>query len=194
MPGCSPGPSQWRVIYDLTLPGMCDFDEKMAFCDAPDHCHTFQSAPIVKYTQNGPLPDSPWSVSTSLEKSQISWGFPDQSADLMKKVAFCGAPDHSHTFQSAPIVKYTKNGPLLEARWSVSTSLKKSQIPCGFSDLWVDLVSPAGRLGRVSQRPTAPTVGGTRIRHVVQMNRLGVCYRMVMKFFSQTQNAQVPAD
>ena len=76
----------------------------------------------------------------------------------------------------------------------MSTSLKKSQIPCGFSDLWVDLVSPAGRLGRVSQRPTAPTVGGTRIRHVVQMNRLGVCYRMVMKFFSQTQNAQVPAD
>ena len=116
MPGCSPGPSQWRVIYDLTLPGMCDFDEKMAFCDAPDHSHTFQSAPIVKYTQNGPLPDSMWSMSTSLEKSQISWGFPDQSADLMKKVAFCGAPDHSHTFQSTPIVKYTKNGPLPEAR------------------------------------------------------------------------------
>ena len=110
-----------------------------------------------------------------------------------EKVAFCGAPDHSHTFQSAPIVKYTKNGPLLEARWSVSTSLKKSQIPCGFSDLWVDLVSPAGRLGRVSQRPTAPTVGGTRIRHVVQMNRLGVCYRMVMKFLSETQNAQILA-
>ena len=122
-------------------------------------------------------------MSTSLEKSQISWGFPDQSADLMKKVAFCGAPDHSHTFQSAPIVKYTKNGPFPEARWSVSRSLKRSQIPCGFSDLWVDLVSPAVRLGRLGQRPTAPTVGGTRIRHVVQMNSLGVCYRMVMKFF-----------
>ena len=78
-----------------------------------------------------------------------------------EKVAFCGAPDHSHTFQSAPIVKYTKNGPLLEARWSVSTSLKKSQIPCGFSDLWVDLVSPAGPLGRLDQRPIAPTMGGT---------------------------------
>ena len=124
-----------------------------------------------------------WSMSTSLKKSQISWGFPDQSADLMKEIAFCGAPDHSHTFQSAPIVKYTKNGPLLEAWWSVSTSLKKSQILCGFSDLWVDLVSPAGRLGRVSQRPTAPTVGGTRIRHIVQMNRLGVCSRMMMNFF-----------
>ena len=110
-----------------------------------------------------------------------------------EKVAFCGAPDHSHTFQSAPIVKYTKNGPLPEARWSVSTSLKNGQIPCGFSDLWVDLVSPAGRLGRVSQRPTAPTVGGARIRQVVQMNRLGVCYRMVMKFFFQTHNAQVHA-
>ena len=106
-------------------------------------------------------------------------------------MAFCGAPDHSHTFQSTPIVKYTKNEPLPEARWSVSTGLKKSQIPCGFSDLWVDLVSPAGRLGRVSQRPTAPTVGGTRIRHVVQMNRLGVCYRMVMNFFSETHNTQI---
>ena len=42
-----------------------------------------------------------------------------------------------------------------------STSLKKSQIPCGFSDLWVDLVSPAGPLGRLGQRPTVPTVGGT---------------------------------
>ena len=51
-----------------------------------------------------------------------------------------------------------------------------------------------GRLGRLGQRPTAPTVGGTRIRHVVQMNRLGVCSRMVMKFFSETQNAQIPAD
>ena len=111
-----------------------------------------------------------------------------------EKVAFCGAPDHSHTFQSAPIVKYTRNGPLPEVRWSAPTSLKNGQIPCGFSDLWVDLVSLAGRLGRVSQRPTAPTVGGTRIRHVVQMNRLGVCYRMVMNFFSETQNAHVPAD
>ncbi len=111
-----------------------------------------------------------------------------------KKVAFCGVPDHSHTFQSAPIVKYTKNGPLSEARWSVSTSLKNGQIPCGLSDMWVDLVNPAGPLGRVSQRPTAPTVGGTRIRHVVQMNRLGVCSRMVMKFFSETQNAQILAD
>ena len=34
------------------------FDEKMAFCDAPDHCRTFRSAPIVKYTQNGPLPEA----------------------------------------------------------------------------------------------------------------------------------------
>ena len=111
-----------------------------------------------------------------------------------EKVAFCGAPDHSHTFQSAPIVKYTKNGPLPEARWSVSTSLKKSQISCGFSDLWVDLVSPAGPLGRLGQRPTAPTVGGTRIRHIVQMNSPSVCYRMVMEFFSETHNAQITAD
>ena len=56
------------------------FDEKMAFCDAPDHCRTFRSAPIVKYTQDGPLPDSRWSVSTSLEKSQIPCGFSDLSA------------------------------------------------------------------------------------------------------------------
>ena len=127
-------------------------------------------------------------------KESDTMGISGSECRFDEKVAFCGAPDHSHTFQSTPIVKYTKNGPLLEARWSVSTSLKKSQIPCGFSDLWVDLVSPAGRLGRVSQRPTAPTVGGTRIRHVVQMNRLGVCSRMVMKFFSETQNAQIPAD
>ena len=34
------------------------FDEKIAFCDAPDHSHTFRSAPIVKYTQDGPLPEA----------------------------------------------------------------------------------------------------------------------------------------
>ena len=34
------------------------FDEKMAFCDAPDHCRTFRSVPIVKYTQDGPLPEA----------------------------------------------------------------------------------------------------------------------------------------
>ena len=77
-----------------------------------------------------------------------------------EKIAFCDAPDHCRTFQSAPIVKYTQDGPLPEARWSVSTSLKKSQIPCGFSDLWVDLVSPGGMLGRLGQRLAAPTVGG----------------------------------
>ena len=42
----------------------------------------------------------------------------------------------------------------------MATSLEKSQIPCGFSDLWVDLVSPGGRLGMLGQRPAAPTVGG----------------------------------
>ena len=42
----------------------------------------------------------------------------------------------------------------------MSTSLEKSQIPCGFSDPWVDLVSLGGRLGRLGQRPAAPTVGG----------------------------------
>ena len=34
---------------------MYEFDEKNTFCDAPDHRHTFQSAPIVKYTENGQL-------------------------------------------------------------------------------------------------------------------------------------------
>ena len=77
-----------------------------------------------------------------------------------EKVAFCDAPDRCRTFRSAPIVKYTQDGPLPEARWSVSTSLKKSQIPCGFSDPWVDLISPGGRLGMLGQRPSAPTVGG----------------------------------
>ena len=57
------------------------FDEKMAFCDAPDHCRTFRSAPIVKYTQDGPLPEARWSMSTSLKKSQILLGFSDQSAE-----------------------------------------------------------------------------------------------------------------
>ena len=38
--------------------------------------------------------------------------------------------------------------------------MEKSQIPCGFSDLWVDIVSPGGRLGRLGQRLAAPTVGG----------------------------------
>ena len=28
------------------------FYHKMLFCDAPDHCHTFQSTPIVNYTEN----------------------------------------------------------------------------------------------------------------------------------------------
>ena len=42
----------------------------------------------------------------------------------------------------------------------MSTSLEKSQITCGFSDLWVDLVSSGGRLGMLGQRPAAPTVGG----------------------------------
>ena len=42
----------------------------------------------------------------------------------------------------------------------MSTSLENSQIPCGFSDPWVDLVSSGGRLGRLGQRPAAPTVGG----------------------------------
>ena len=37
---------------------MCRFDEKMAFCDALDHRHAFHSTPIVKYTENGPLPHS----------------------------------------------------------------------------------------------------------------------------------------
>ena len=77
-----------------------------------------------------------------------------------EKVAFCDAPDHSHTFQSAPIVKYTQDGPLPEARWSMSTSLENSQIPCGFSDQWVDLVSSGGMLDMLGQRPSAPTVGG----------------------------------
>ncbi len=45
------------------------FDEKIPFCDATDYCHTFQSASIVKYTKNGPLPEARWSMSTSLEKS-----------------------------------------------------------------------------------------------------------------------------
>ena len=67
--------------YDLTLHGICGFDEKMAFCDAPDHCHTFRSAPIVKYTQNGPLPEGRRSVSTSLENSHIPLGFSDLSAE-----------------------------------------------------------------------------------------------------------------
>ena len=44
-----------RMRYDLTLSGMYGFDEKITSCDAPDHRHTFQSAPIVKYTENGPL-------------------------------------------------------------------------------------------------------------------------------------------
>ena len=34
------------------------FYQKIPFCDAPDHCHTFLSAPIVNYTKNGPLPVS----------------------------------------------------------------------------------------------------------------------------------------
>ena len=129
MPGCSPGIHNMMYTMVSYMIWRClectDLMKRMTVCDAPDHCHTFQSTPIVKYTQNGPLLDSLWSMSTSLENSQIPWGFPDQSADLMKKVAFCGAPDHSHTFQSAPIVKYTKNGPLPEVWWSVSTSLKK---------------------------------------------------------------------
>ena len=28
------------------------FYQKMPFCDAPDHCHTFLSTPIVNYTEN----------------------------------------------------------------------------------------------------------------------------------------------
>ena len=32
------------------------FYQKMSFCDAPDHCHTFHSIPIVNYTENEPLP------------------------------------------------------------------------------------------------------------------------------------------
>ena len=44
-----------RLRYDLTLSGMYGFDEKITSCDAPDHRHTFQSAPIVKCTENGPL-------------------------------------------------------------------------------------------------------------------------------------------
>ena len=68
---------------------------------------------------------------------------------------------------------------------------EKNQIPCGFSDLWVDLVSPGGPLGRLGQRLTAPTVGRTRIRHVVQLNNLSVCYRMVMEFFYETHHVQI---
>ena len=77
-----------------------------------------------------------------------------------EKIAFCDAPDHCRTFRSAPIVKYTQDGPLPEARWSMSTSLENSQIPCGFSDPWVDIVSSDGRLGMLGQRAAAPTVGG----------------------------------
>ena len=69
----------------MTLSGIHEFDEKFAFCDAPDHSHTFQSAPIAKHTQNGPHLDNLWSMSTSLEESQILWGFSNQSTDLMKK-------------------------------------------------------------------------------------------------------------
>ena len=64
---------------------MCTIGENGSFCDASNHYHTFCSAPIVKYTQNGPLLEAQWSVSTSLEKSQISLGFSNQSTDLMKK-------------------------------------------------------------------------------------------------------------
>ena len=45
--------------YDLTLTGMYGFDEKITSCGAPDHRHTFQSAPIIKYTENGPLARHP---------------------------------------------------------------------------------------------------------------------------------------
>ena len=63
------------------------------------------------------------------------------------------------------------------------------------SDSFSNLSTPTtGQLGKVSQRLTAPTVGGTRMQHVVQMNRLGVCSRMVINFFSETQNAQISAD
>ena len=119
--------------------------------------------PVSSYSKTHPE----WTTSRSpvvdvdkFGKEAYTIGIFESEYRLDEKMAFCDAPDHSHTFQSAPIVKYTQDGPLPEAQWSVSTSLEKSQIPCGFSDLWVDLVSWGGRLGRLGQRPAAPTVGG----------------------------------
>ena len=37
----------------------CGMYEKIMFCDPPGHYHTFHSAPIVNYTENGPLTASP---------------------------------------------------------------------------------------------------------------------------------------
>ena len=56
--------SRQNVMFDLRV-GV-DFMYKLyriggnwLFCDASDHCHTFCSTPIVKYTETESLPASP---------------------------------------------------------------------------------------------------------------------------------------
>ena len=49
-------------------------------------------------------------------KESDTMGISESKDKLDEKITFCDDPDHSHTFQSTPIVKYIKNGPRQEAQ------------------------------------------------------------------------------
>jgi hypothetical protein len=79
------------------------------FCDASDHCHTFCSTPIVKYTETESLPASPVNNINMFDMFKSD----DQNDGFYQKMSFCDAPDQCHTFHSTPIVNYTENWLLL---------------------------------------------------------------------------------
>ena len=54
-----PHNSMYTIVWDTIWHCLGYVDlMKMTFCDALDHRHAFHSTPIVKYTENGPLPHS----------------------------------------------------------------------------------------------------------------------------------------
>ena len=91
-----------------------DFMKNCPFCDASDHYHTFCSAPIVNYTENGSLSASPVNIVCMFDKMtdiMRMFIFEDQNDGFYQKSPFCDAPDHCITFHSTVFVNYTENIP-----------------------------------------------------------------------------------
>ena len=102
--------------------------ENWLFCDASDHCHTFCSTPIVKYTETESLSSSPVNNINMFDKKidiMRMFKSDDQNDGFYQKMQFCDAPDQCHTFHSTPIVIYTENWLLLVSSVSKLNMLDK---------------------------------------------------------------------